>query len=109
MQATSLAHLATQHLATAKTASSGRSACTVYGGSGHALRQTLIALAAGRRLDDHGNPGEATLQVLQGHVRLSAGEESWDGTAGDHMVVPPGPHGLQALDDSAVLLTVALQ
>ena len=50
----------------AREASSGRSAKTVYGGHEHVLRQTLIALAAGHRLDEHDNPGEATVHVLHG-------------------------------------------
>ena len=47
MQKESLTALVRHHLATARTASSGRSAHTVYGGHEHVLRQTLIALRAG--------------------------------------------------------------
>jgi quercetin dioxygenase-like cupin family protein len=102
----SLTELAAEHLAEAHSASSGRSSLTVYGGHEHSLRQTLIALAGGKSLGDHSNPGEATLQVLQGKVRLTTAEESWDGTAGDHLPIPEGTHGLEALEDSVVLLTV---
>jgi quercetin dioxygenase-like cupin family protein len=102
-----LTQLSEQHLDTARDAASGRSAVTVYGGQEHDMRQTLIALAAGARLHEHESPGEATLQVLVGRVRLTAGEESWDGGAGDHLVIPPQRHGLEALTDAAVLLTVA--
>jgi quercetin dioxygenase-like cupin family protein len=42
-------------------------------------------------------------------VRLTAGDSAWDGTAGDHLVIPLGRHGLEALEDSVVLLTVAIQ
>jgi quercetin dioxygenase-like cupin family protein len=45
--------------------------------------------------------------VLSGEVRLSAGEESWSGTAGDYLVIPPVRHDLQAVGDAVVLLTVA--
>jgi quercetin dioxygenase-like cupin family protein len=62
----SLTGLAEQHLAAAREASSGRSAHTVYGGHGSILRQTIIALAAGQRLDEHENPGQATVYVLNG-------------------------------------------
>ena len=91
----------------ARSASSGRSARTVHGGHEHDLRQTVIALAGGRALGEHESPGEATLQVLRGEVRLSAGDETWDLTAGDHLVIPPRRHDLVALTDAAVLLTVA--
>ena len=107
MESHSLTQLSEQHLDTARDAASGRSAVTVYGGQEHDMRQTLIALAAGARLHEHESPGEATLQVLVGRVRLTAGEESWDGGAGDHLVIPPQRHGLEALTDAAVLLTVA--
>ena len=40
-------------------------------------------------------------------VRLSAGQDSWDGRSGDLLVVPYAAHTLEALEDSAVLLTVA--
>jgi quercetin dioxygenase-like cupin family protein len=99
--------LGRQHLAAAHDAHSGRSAHTVYGGHQHRLRQTLIALTAGTRLDDHDSPGEATLQVLCGRVRLTSADTSWDGRPGDHLVIPSARHGLHALDDSVVLLTVA--
>lgn len=99
--------LLAEHLAAARTASSGRSAATLYGGQRHALRQTLIALTAGTRLDEHENPGEATLHVLHGRVRLEAGQSSWEAAAGDLLVIPDARHALEALDDAAVLLTVA--
>jgi quercetin dioxygenase-like cupin family protein len=37
------------------------------------LRQTVIALAAGQTLDEHENPGEATLHVLHGHDQQVSG------------------------------------
>lgn len=108
MDSASLTTLAHEHLALAREASSGRSAHTVYGGHEHHLRQTLIALATGRQLSEHENPGEATLQVLVGRVRLVAGEEECHGAAGDFIVIPPARHHLDADEDSVVLLTTSM-
>jgi quercetin dioxygenase-like cupin family protein len=107
MNKVSLKALAREHLETARAAKSGRSAHTVYGGHEHALRQTLIALTAGSELDEHESPGEATLQVLLGRVQLTDGGVHWDGSEGDHLVIPRSRHGLRADQDSVVLLTVS--
>lgn len=107
MSTTSLARVGEEQLDKARGASSGRAAVTVHGGREHDLRQTLIALAGGRSLGEHEAPGEATLQVLVGRVRLTAGDETWEGGVGDHVVIPPHRHDVAALSDAVVLLTVA--
>ncbi|MDJ0318225.1 MULTISPECIES: cupin domain-containing protein [Arthrobacter] len=107
MEKSSLTALARELMASAKTKSSGRSARTVYGGHERVLRQTLVALSAGASLDEHDNPGEATVQVLVGRIRLNAGDVQWEGSPGDHLVVPQARHSVDAVEDSAFLLTVA--
>ena len=107
MQKMSLQALAREQQERASRASSGRSAKTVWGGHEHVLRQTLIALTAGASLSEHENPGEATIAVLEGRVRMDAGGHQWQGRAGDLLLVPPSRHALTALEDAVVLLTVA--
>ena len=86
---------------------SGHAADTVVGGHERVLRQTVIGLIEGAELAEHENPGEATVLVLHGRVRMSSGGQSWEGRAGDLLKVPDARHSLLALTDSAVLLTVA--
>jgi quercetin dioxygenase-like cupin family protein len=107
MQKFSLDAIAREQAKRAAAASSGRSAETVYGGHEHALRQTVLALAAGSSLHEHESPGEATIHVLRGRVRLTAGEVAWEGRSGDLLVVPDARHALQAVQDAVVLLTVS--
>ena len=68
--------------------------------------ETVIALLSGHELAEHESPGEATLQVLHGRVSLSAEPDSWEGSTGDHVVIPRRRHTLTALEDAVVLLTV---
>ena len=107
MQKMSLTAVARQQLERARQVPSGRSATTVYGGHEHLLRQTVIALTAGQELGEHANPGEATVQILSGHVELRAGGDCWPGSSGDLLIVPDRPHSLHAWQDAAIVLTVA--
>lgn len=92
-------------LETAASQSSGRAARTLTPGTGSRLKQTLLALKEGRRLDEHVAPGQATVYVLQGSGTLNCGDQSWDLTSGSWAVVPSDPHDLVATSDFAALLT----
>ena len=106
MESTSLSSLVLEVLDDARGAASGRSARTIHGGHDHALRETVIPLLSGRELSEHESPGEATLQVLQGRVELTSGDDRWESAAGGHVTIPDARHALLALEDAVVLLTV---
>jgi quercetin dioxygenase-like cupin family protein len=96
--------LVVEQLDAAKAAPAARSAVTlVHQGR---LRQTLIALSAGAALHEHEAPPAATLQILHGHARLTTAENSTDLHTGQLVAIPQSRHGLDAIDDTAVLLTV---
>ncbi len=107
MQKFSLEATARELLERARAGGGGRAAATVIGGHEKVLRQTVIAMVNGATLAEHESPGEASVHVLAGRVRLTAGQHSWEGRRGDLLMVPVTPHSLEALQDSAVLLTVA--
>jgi quercetin dioxygenase-like cupin family protein len=107
MQKFSLDALAREHLERAAAAPAGRSAETVYGGHEHVLRHTLVAMRAGTELAEHDNLGEASVLVLRGRVRLRSGQDAWEAMAGDLLAVPQARHSLEALEDAAIVLTVA--
>lgn len=69
------------------------------------MRQTVIAMTAGAVLAEHENPGEASLYVITGRVRVQAGGETWEARTGDLIEIPPERHTLHALEDAAVLLS----
>ena len=107
MDTSTLPDVSATLLAEARAHSAHRAALTLCGGSGHVLRQTAIALLADATLSDHENPGEATLQVLVGRVRLTWPAGSVELDTGGHVVIPQERHGLLALTDAVVLLTAA--
>ncbi len=106
MDEDNLTRLVDELMRTARAASSGRAARTIQGDHEHILRQTVIALRAGEHMSEHESPGEATLQVLTGRVRVRAGDTVWEGASGDHTPVPLQRQSVDALEDAALLLTV---
>jgi quercetin dioxygenase-like cupin family protein len=107
MQKISVEALGRQQMKQAATAGGQHTADTVYGGHEKVLRQTVIGMIAGASLAEHENPGEATVLILHGRVRLSTADLAWEAARGDLLIMPEGRHSLEALENSAVLLTVA--
>ena len=74
------------------------------------VRAVLMGLTAGAGLAEHDAPPGATLQVVAGRARLyvAADDREWLLEEGDLIAVPHSRHGVDALSDSVLLLTVAL-
>ena len=109
METIALGALGEKLLTEARSASSGRYAVTIHGGHVNSLRQTAIGLAAGHTLDEHENTGEITLLMLQGRARVVAAGTDAELAAGDYAVVPDMWDSFEALEDTVVLLTAAVQ
>ncbi|MFY9678268.1 cupin domain-containing protein [Glutamicibacter protophormiae] len=107
MKKFSLAAIARSELREAVNASNGRAARTVFGGHEHVMRQTVMALAQGTELQEHENPGEATILVISGRIRVSSGGEQWEGRSQDLLILPRGRIQVTALEESSILLSVA--
>lgn len=106
MHKISIEALARQQLHAAIDADGGRAADTVYGGHEKTLRQTVIGVVKGTKLDSVNNHDDITVYVIAGRVKMFVGENSWEGRNGDLLIVPPGRHTLEALEDSSLLMSV---
>ena len=73
------------------------------------IRVTLVALRRGVALEEHHVAGPVTIQVLHGTFRLSTDRGDTDVRAGELVALDAGvPHAAHALEDCALLLTVAM-
>jgi quercetin dioxygenase-like cupin family protein len=43
--------------------------------------------------------------VLRGALKVTAGDETWQGAVGDFLIIPAGTHSVLALEDSVMLLS----
>jgi len=72
------------------------------------LRVVLIALAAQTRLPEHKADGRISVHVLSGHIQLRASGRTFNLRPGGLLAIDQGVrHDVEALEESAVLLTIA--
>lgn len=97
----------------ARTESSGRASTSLIHGKNQ--RAVLMGLTAGSTLAEHDSPTAASLQVVTGHARLfiagddaSGGGPEWLLEDGDLVAIPQARHGVDAISDTILLLTVTL-
>ncbi len=71
------------------------------------LSISLLSFAKGECLSTHSAPGDAMVNVLEGKVRITIGQEKVVLESGETVVMPANiPHGLEALEEFKMLLTV---
>jgi quercetin dioxygenase-like cupin family protein len=72
------------------------------------LRIVLTALKAGHRIPEHQTDGQISIQTLSGRIHVRAGGRTFDLPGGVLLALEHGVrHDVEAIDDSAVLLTIA--
>lgn len=72
------------------------------------LQVALIALKRGARLEEHKSAGRISIHAVEGHLRVRLSEQAVDLRAGCLLGLERAlPHDLQALETSAVLLTLS--
>lgn len=106
MSAVDLAAVGSDLLARAADSTTGRATQLVHSATDVGLSHVLLAIREGCELADHDNPGEATLQVLSGRVRLSAGDDEWTLGPGELVAIPHRRHAVFAELASVAMLTV---
>ena len=72
------------------------------------FRVVLIALRASARMPEHKTDGRITVQLLSGHIQVKAAGRTFNLRQGALLALDRGvPHDVEALDESALLLTIA--
>jgi quercetin dioxygenase-like cupin family protein len=72
------------------------------------LRIVLIGLRTSAHMPEHKALGRITIQMISGHIRLHALKRTFDLVTGSLLTLDKEViHDLQALEDSAFLLTIA--
>ena len=72
------------------------------------LRVVLTVLRAGTRIREHRTDGWVVIQTLEGYIRVQSPAETLDLVGSRLLGLQPGvPHDVEAIEQSAFLLTIA--
>jgi quercetin dioxygenase-like cupin family protein len=95
-----------QHLRDDTTWNTGRNSRTIV--KYDDFRVVLMALQANMRVHEHKTGGRISIQMLSGHIRLNASGRTFDLKPGSLVTLDHGSaHDMQAIEESAFLLTIA--
>jgi quercetin dioxygenase-like cupin family protein len=68
---------------------------------------TLFAFGKNESLTEHTSPYEALVQIVEGKMTITIGGQPYDVEEGEFILLPPNiPHGLVALENTKMLLTM---
>ncbi len=85
---------------------SGQNARTLVKYDG--LRVVLVALKARSRIPEHHTEGQISIQTIAGHIQVRAEGRTFELRPGGLLALAQGlPHSVEALEESAFLLTIA--
>jgi quercetin dioxygenase-like cupin family protein len=85
---------------------SGQNAKTLVKYSG--LRVVLVALKARSRMSEHHTEGQISIQTVVGHIQVRAQGRTFELRVGGLLALDQGlPHDVEAIEESAFLLTIA--
>ncbi|TCT12116.1 cupin domain [Natranaerovirga pectinivora] len=74
---------------------------------GKASSLTLFAFDKGEEISSHSSSGDALVYVLDGSSKITIGDEVFEVSKGEMIVMPAGiPHGLEAIEQFKMLLVV---
>ena len=94
------------HLSSEATWTTGQNARTLVKYDN--FRVVVVALQAQARMPEHKTEGRISVHLLSGHIRLNASGRTFDLRPGSLLALDQGvPHGIEALEESAFLLTIA--
>lgn len=72
------------------------------------LRIALVTMLAGTTWDDHKTDARISVQPLRGQIKFKTSGSTVDLSAGQLLILDPGvPHSVEAVEESAFLLTLA--
>ncbi len=75
---------------------------------GKALSLTLFAFDQGEEISSHSSSGDALVYIMDGEAEITIGEETFQLTKGQSIVMPAGiPHALRAKERFKMFLVVA--
>lgn len=103
-----LTEVAERLLETASESTDGRSSVSLHAGESAVLRQTLVGILAGQTMTMGHPPDEGSILVVDGRIMVEDAERMIELDMDELLILPATTLVVTAVEDSALLLTVAM-